>query len=180
MGTPENIINDVYALVDPKHNTPFKKSSDSFMSICPTTGQITLSRKLARDMGFMSGDRMGFTEHQKNPYVWLIFKTTQSFRTIEVKIRAGSYTANSKEITAKIGVPFCFNMEFKSKIRMYVNTSLTINSKTPDGRGGFDNSHQFQIYDIPFMRNDFLSEELKKEYVEKMSVSDYIITGIKR
>jgi len=170
-----DILSDAFKLVDPHHGTNFEKSRTAFLSFAPNNFQISISAFFARQLGFLSGDRMCFIQHKTNPLCWLFFKTTQKHRSIEVKIRAGGYSANSKEFVTQIGKAFEFNPLYTGRIRLYVNMDNPIKHNISDGEGGTTESVMYQIYDIPELRKDFEDAQKLAEYCIRIKNSDYII-----
>ena len=172
-GTTEEkkLVNDAFVLVDPRFNSPLRKSEDDFLSISPNSGQVTFSRHLARAMGFMSGDRLAFITHKENEYLYLIYKTTQYQNTLEVKLSRGNYSFNSKKYVQMIGGPFRFDQMCQTKIRMYVDFANPIVVQLP----GKEKICAYQLYDIPVMRTDFGTESERLEYIAEMKATNYII-----
>lgn len=169
--TPAQTVNDAFVLIDPRYNTPLRRSSDDFLSFTPFTGQVTLSRHLARAMGFMSGDRIGFTGNKVNEFVWLFYKTTQWHNTLEIKLQCGNFSFNSKKYTEMIGGPFRFNMASTKKIRMYVDLENAIVVNLPDG----EKAKMYQLYDVPVSRTDFNTQSQHEDYKKEMQTTNYII-----
>ena len=171
----DDIIADAFKQIDPRHGTAFEKSRTSFLSFSPSNFQISISTFLARQLGCLSGDRICFIQHKSNPLVWLFFKTTQKYHSVEIKIRNGAYSANSKEFVDQIGKAFDFETQFKGRIRLYVNMASPLKHRIADGDGGTQESVMYQLYDIPQMRSDFINEVTKNAYCEKIKNSDYIL-----
>lgn len=170
----EEIKEIALKLVDPRNGTAFAKSKTAFLSFSTLNNQIHLSAFLARKMGFMSGDRIGFTTHPTNNLIWFIYKTSQRHRTLEMKIRNGSYSINSKEMVQQIGQAFHFNFSCTEKIRLYVN-HMTPVTHTVNGDETDEQAIMLQLYDIPHLRKDFDTPEQHAEYTKFIHAQNYII-----
>lgn len=175
-----DIIGAELKLVDPKKKE-IEKSRTAFLAFNVRSGQVNISAFLARKMGIMSGDRIGFVNIPKpkdeaQKLVWFIYKTTQMYRTAEVKIRNGTYSMHVKAYVNEIGDSFCFNPAYNKTIRLYVNHDYPI-EYTVDFGGVKQKANIYQIFDMPELREDFnpAFPELKKEYIGKMSKIDYIV-----
>jgi len=173
--TSEQLRDSAFKLVDPKHKTVFAKSRTAFISISTVNFQVSMSAFLARKLGIMSGDRIGFLEHPAHQCILFIYKTTQQFRTVEVKIRKGTYTFNNKEIVKLMVDKFNLNEKYTGKIRLYVNHANPIKNQI---QGEFTESVvMMQVYDIPHLRPDFETEEQKAAHVNFMKEQNYIVTN---
>lgn len=174
MENNDKILEDAFLLADPRHKTNLRKSRTAFISFHVSKGQIHFSAFLARTLGLMSGDKIGFIKH-KNPLIWFIYKTNQDYRTLEVKIRNGTYSINNKVLCEEIAQAFSFNKEYTGKIRLYVNYQNPIKHQIKHPDSTVETNWMMQIFDVPTLREDFTTPELKEEYKTYMNGVSYII-----
>lgn len=165
----DELINEVYTIVDPKRGTRFEKSRTAFISFSMVNGSITLSAFFARALGITSGDRIVMISSKSNPLKWFVCKTNQRQHSKVVTINRGVYKINSLEWARKIGESFRFNNNFKSLIRLYVNMEDYIVLQN------FDNAKALQLFDLPYLREDFETEEEKQNYIKYLEENPYIV-----
>lgn len=164
-----------FEIFDP-HTEPdvITKSKTSFLSIVTQTGQVTISSYFGRKVGLMDGSRIQFLEHPDNPLIWVFWITKTVNKSIEIKVRKGTYTFNNLKIVEKLGESFEFNKQHTGRIRLYINEAVTIPISIKDESGSVRKHNAYQIYDIPSLRTD-LREIAKMEYCNRMLNKKYII-----
>jgi hypothetical protein len=165
MPTPEQ---EILRVIDPKNNHVIEKSRTAFISIDLKTGTINISNFLARSMGIVSGDRVSIANGTKNKYVVFIFKNPYREKSGHVTIRNGTYKVHSKPYMQLLQSIFSINPEHKRLVRLYVNfdSPISIEGLT---------SKAYQIFDIPYLREDFTSEDEKLKYIENLKNNPYIL-----
>lgn len=134
----------------------------AFISFEKGNSTVCFSSRAAKFLSLLKGINIVWFNSDISPFVWQFALTNNTIFSTPLNMTKTGRQWRFNDITIVDKVVEAFEIKGSGRIRLYIDVENFMKKPTPIGE-----LTTFQIFDIPELRDDFESEEVKREYSER-------------